>query len=101
MNDLARLTALDESKTSYAVGSAIAREKLLTATSDTPEIVSAIIKREKGFNPAANDWEFLVIDGSMTKIKKRQKIGACQRCHSSEKNRNFVFQNPQSDSTSH
>ena len=90
MNELARITALDESRTIYPVGAAIVREKLLTATSDAPEIVAAMIKREKGFNPAANDWEFLVINGSINKIKKRQKTGACQQCHTSEKPRDFV-----------
>jgi hypothetical protein len=95
MNDLARVTARGESKTTYPVGAAIVREKLLTAASDTPEIVAAMIKREKGFNPAANDWEFLVINGSMTKIKKRQKTGACQQCHASEKQADFVFHSPQ------
>ena len=91
MNDLARLTALGQS---YPAGAAIVREKLLTATSETPEIVAAMIKREKGFNPPADDWEFLVFNGSMSKIKKRQKTGACQRCHASAKNRDHVFRGP-------
>ena len=91
MNDLARLTTLGESKANYPVGAAIVREKLLTATSETPEIIAAMIKREKGFNPAANDWEFLVINGSMTKIKKRQKTGECQLCHAAEKDKDYVF----------
>ncbi len=94
MNNLARTTALASGKT-YPVGAAIVREKLLTPTSDSPEMVAAMVKREKGFNPAADDWEFLVINGSMTKIKTRQKKGACQQCHDSQKHRDFVFHNPQ------
>ena len=50
-----------------------------------------MIKRKKGFNPAANDWEFLLISGDATKIKKREKTGECQSCHSTEKD--FVFDN--------
>ena len=91
MNEVARLGSLPIEKPFYPVGAVIVREKLLTATSDTPDLLAAMIKREKGFNPAANDWEFMVINGSMTKIKKRQKTGDCQQCHSSEKDRDFVF----------
>ena len=66
------------------------REKLKTEAGP-PELLTAMIKREKGFNPAANDWEFLLISGDATKIKKREKTGACQRCHASASAKDFVF----------
>ena len=66
----------------------IVREKLETEAG-SPELLTAMIKRKKGFNPEANDWEFLLISGDATKIKKREKIGECQSCHSSQKD--FVF----------
>ena len=94
MNDLARLMRFSESKTTYPVGAAIVREKLLTATSETPEVVAAMLKREKGFNPAANDWEFIIFNADLTKIKQRQKTGACQRCHASITYQDFVFRDP-------
>ena len=70
----------------------IVREKLETEAG-SPELLTAMIKRKKGFNPAANDWEFLLISGDATKIKKRERIGACQGCHESVSGKDFVFDN--------
>ena len=74
----------------YAEGAVIVREKLRTEAG-SPELLTAMIKREKGFNPAANDWEFLLLSGDAKKIKKREKTGACQRCHASVSAKDFVF----------
>lgn len=68
------------------------REKLKTEAGP-PELLTAMIKRQKGFNPAANDWEFLVLSGDATTIKKREKTGACQSCHASVSDKDFVFDN--------
>lgn len=68
------------------------REKLETEAG-SPEVLTAMIKRRKGFNPEANDWEFLLISGDATKIKKRAKTGDCQSCHSSVSRKDFVFDN--------
>ena len=68
----------------------IVREKLETEAG-SPELLTAMIKRKKGFNPAANDWEFLLISGDATKIRKREKTGDCQRCHASASAKDFVF----------
>lgn len=44
-----------------------------------------MVKLEKGANPATNDWEFFVLDGS--KIKQRgfetvgNRLGSCISCH--------------------
>lgn len=70
----------------------IVREKLETEAG-APELLTAMIKRKQGFNPAANDWEFLLISGDATKIKKREKTGACQSCHTSVSEKDFVFDN--------
>lgn len=66
------------------------REKLDTEAG-SPELLTAMIKRKKGFNPEANDWEFLLISGDATKITKREKTGACQSCHQSVSAKDFVF----------
>lgn len=50
-----------------------------------------MLKREKGFNPQANDWEFLTVSGDAKTIVKREKMGSCQECHTSQKDRDFVF----------
>lgn len=66
------------------------REKLKREAT-SPELLAVMIKRRLGFNPSANDWEFLVLNGNATKIKKREKTGACQRCHASADGGDFVF----------
>jgi len=90
LNDIAR-SALTQSKPLiYREGAVIVREKLETEAG-SPVLLTAMIKRKKGFNPAANDWEFLVISGDATKIKKREKTGSCQACHRSVSAKDFVF----------
>jgi hypothetical protein len=90
LNDAAR-TSLSQSKpVIYREGAVIVREKLETEAG-SPELLTAMIKRNKGFNPAANDWEFLVISGDATKIRKREKTGSCLSCHQSVSAKDFIF----------
>lgn len=92
LNDVARTTSSQSEPLIYAEGAVIVREKLETENGP-PKLLTAMIKREKGFNPAANDWEFLVISGDAKKIKKREKTGDCQSCHASVTAKDFVFDN--------
>ncbi len=97
MNDLARDAAFQKGAqfqvgaSRYPEGAIIVRERLKTADSPTAELLAVMIKREKGFNRAANDWEFLSINGEVTKIKKRQKTGDCQRCHAMRSKNDFMM----------
>lgn len=91
VNHIARQGLTVPPQLPFSPGAIIVREKLATADSKTPELLSVMIKREKGFNAAANDWEFLIISGGLTEIKHREKTGGCQNCHSSSKDRDFVF----------
>jgi hypothetical protein len=93
-NDIARESMLGKGTTKFPTGSIIVREKLLTPTAPSPEILVVMVKREKGFNPKANDWEFLTVSGDMKKIEKREKEGKCQACHASEASNDFVFRYP-------
>ncbi len=78
----------------FPAGSILVREKLLTATATNPTVLVLMIKREKGFNPKANDWEFVTVSGDLKKIEKREKEGKCQACHASEAKNDFVFRYP-------
>lgn len=90
LNDIARAVLTQSKPLVYPEGAVIVREKLETVAG-SPELLTAMIKRKKGFNPAANDWEFLLISGDATKIKKREKTGSCLSCHKSVKEKDFVF----------
>jgi hypothetical protein len=78
----------------FPPGSIIVREKLAKADDTQPQLLTAMIKRSRGFNPKANDWEFLMIDGTMSKILEQPKQGSCIKCHASQKQRDFVFPIP-------
>jgi Cytochrome P460 len=92
LNDIALATLPESRPLNYPEGAVIVREKLKTELS-APEVLTAMIKRKKGFNPEANDWEFLLISGDATKIKNREKTGACLGCHESVSDKDFVFDN--------
>jgi hypothetical protein len=78
----------------FPVGSIIVREKLAKADDVQPQLLTAMIKRARGFNRKANDWEFLAIDGTISRILEQQKQGSCVECHASQKKRDFVFPLP-------
>ncbi len=93
-NDIARGTMSIKAPVGFPAGSILVREKLLTATASNPSVLVVMIKREKGFNTKANDWEFLTVSGDLKKIEKREKEGKCQACHASEARNDFVFSYP-------
>lgn len=90
-NDLAREALSNDGRAKFPVGSIIVREKLASREATQPELVVVMIKRASGFNPAGGDWEFITADGTLTKVRERQKKGSCLDCHSSQADRDFVF----------
>ena len=94
VNDIARRPMLGKGPASFPTGSILVREKLLTPTAPSPDVLVVMIKREKGFNPKANDWEFLTVSGDMKRIEKREKEGKCRACHASAAGNDFVFRYP-------
>lgn len=91
VNEVARHTLLDEKNPHFPVGSIIVREKLAKVDDITPQLLVALVKHGRGFNPKANDWEFLVLDGKASIIQRREKTGSCQTCHAQRKETDFVF----------
>ena len=91
VNETARGALLNEKKPQFPVGSIIVREKLAKEDDTLPQLLVALVKHERGFNPKANDWEFLVLDGKASAIQRREKTGSCQACHAQQKETDFVF----------
>lgn len=90
VNDIGR-PAMSKAKTSFPAGSIIVREKLWRADSTEPALVTAMFKRQRGFSPATNDWEFFVIDRGLKRIKDRDTVGSCASCHVSAQENDWVF----------
>ena len=90
VNGEGRESMLTRLEPSFPVGSMIIKEKLRSKDSTTPELLTAMIKREKGYYPEGGDWEYLLLDGAASKIIQRGKLDQCNSCHTMYKNRDFV-----------
>jgi hypothetical protein len=91
-NDLAMRVYPTTQSQAYPVGSILVREKLSQPNAAKPELLAVMIKREKGFNPTAGDWSFLLVNGSGSKVKKRTKAGGCLSCHQHAWANDYVFE---------
>lgn len=67
---------------SFPVGTVLVKEKFDNPKgTGTPELLTVMVKREKGYNPACYDWEFLVLNGKAERVLERGKLARCQSCH--------------------
>ncbi len=65
----------------FPVGSVIVKEKLTYSTARSPELLTVMIKREKGYDENSGNWEYLVLDGSAATITQRGRLKSCNGCH--------------------
>ena len=91
VNDSGRNAMMEQLSPKFPEGSVIVKEKLSEPSSQTPELLTVMIKREKGFNPESGDWEYAVFDGTGTKLESRGKLDNCQSCHLSHPKSDYVF----------
>src|SRR5215510_8248104 len=68
VNPVGREEMMTRQSPKFPVGSIIVKEKLGSPDSKLPEMLTAMIKREPGYNPEGGDWEYLVLDGIASKI---------------------------------
>jgi Cytochrome P460 len=85
VNDLGRKPMMHELKPSFPKGSVIVKEKLPSKESTAPELLTVMIKREKGYNPENGDWEYMALDGDGKEVRARGKLEKCQACHQTAK----------------
>jgi hypothetical protein len=91
VNEVGREAMLSQKKPKFPAGSVIVKEKLSARDSQSPELLTVMIKQEKGFNPANGDWEYMVVDGTGTKIEGRGRLENCQACHLANQKTDYVF----------
>jgi hypothetical protein len=91
VNDIGRHTLLNEAEPKYPVNTIIVREKLSSDQSVQPELVTVMVKRQKGYSALSNDWEFLVFDGAANRKKTDVKTENCLECHKHKEKDDFVF----------
>lgn len=91
VNEQGRRAMMNERKPKFPVGSVIVKEKLLPDKEGEPELLTVMVKRERGFNPESGDWEYMVVNGTGTKAEARGKLENCQSCHIPMKDTDFVY----------
>lgn len=91
VNEVGRPAMMEQEKPSFPEGSVIVKEKMPDKSSQTPELLTVMIKRAKGFNNESGDWEYMVTDGSGTKVEARGKLENCQGCHQANRGKDYVF----------
>jgi len=92
VNDVGRHAMMSEKVPLFPQGSMIVKEKL-PAVDSSPELLTAMIKREPGYNPQSGDWEYMVLDGTAQTVRERGKLTTCQSCHIMEKDTDYVSRN--------
>jgi hypothetical protein len=90
VNSLGREEMMTKRSPKFPIGSMIVKEKLRSHDSTKPEMLTAMIKREAGYNPESGDWEYLVLDGAASKIVEQGKLTRCSGCHRPYKFSDFI-----------
>ena len=90
VNPVGREAMMTKRKPKFPVGSMIVKEKFGSPDSTAPEMLTAMIKREPGYNEESGDWEYLVLDGAASKIVEQGKLTRCSVCHNSYQHSDFV-----------
>jgi hypothetical protein len=90
VNDTGRAAMMTQLRPRFPAGSMIVKEKLSSEKSTTPELLTAMVKREPGYNPESGDWEFVVLSGKADAITGRGKLTNCQACHLAYQRSDFV-----------
>lgn len=90
VNSVGREAMMTKQEPKFPVGSMVVKEKFGKPDSTNPELLTAMIKREAGYNPEGGDWEYLVLDGAASKIVERGKLTRCSGCHVPYKRSDFI-----------
>ena len=90
VNEIGRRAMMEERVPNFPQGSVIVKEKLAAQDSTTPELLTVMIKRERGFNPQSGDWEYMVVNGDGTQVQARGRLANCQACHLMNKETDYI-----------
>jgi hypothetical protein len=75
----------------FPAGTTIVKEKLEDKAAVEPELRTVMIKRRKGFDKDAGDWEYLAVDGDGKVTRGRDQTAHCRSCHEKAKGNDYVF----------
>jgi hypothetical protein len=93
VNDAGRRAMLEELRPRFPRGTLIVKEKLPARDSSEPELLTAMYKREAGYDPEGGDWEYMVLDGQGKEVRARGKLESCRACHQAAAETDFISRN--------
>lgn len=91
VNPAGREAMMKQAHPKFPVGSVIVKEKFPSHDSEYPELLTVMMKRERGYDSANGDWEYLVMEGDLSTIRARGKLRSCQGCHLEKAADDYVF----------
>jgi hypothetical protein len=91
VNDIGADAIFDESDPIYPVGTVIVKEKSSGVAAEFADHLGIMIKREAGFNPDGDDWEYIYWEGGDIFQAPTADLSHCQDCHVSEAEDDSVF----------
>jgi hypothetical protein len=90
VNGLGKDRLLGVTEGEFPVGTILVKEKHTGDDATTSELLTVMVKREKGFAPKVGDWEFLVLDGFAKAVQKGDSK-TCVSCHTTVSKNDFVY----------
>ena len=97
VNEIGKQAMTTQLTPRFPQGSVIVKEKLDSEESKSPELLTAMLKREKGYNPKSGDWEYLVLNGTASNVTKSGKLMECSSCHVAYQSTDYVTRTYLSD----
>ena len=90
VNEVGRAAMMSEKYPKFPQGSIIVKSKSSEATKGVPELLTIMVKRGAAFDRPNGDWEYLVMDGSASRLEKPANVESCQSCHLARRGTDYV-----------
>ena len=74
----------------YPKGTIILKQKFKDEAGTKTALFTGMLKREKGYDPKAGDWEFFVLNSEATAVRPARNIQSCIDCHAPFRAWDFV-----------
>jgi hypothetical protein len=90
VNETGRTAMLSKEPTTFPGGSIIIKEKYGREADGQSEMITIMVKREKGFSSSVGDWEFVSAE-TENAVYKNVDLSHCISCHQQRPDSDYVF----------
>ncbi len=91
VNPIGRNAYAEAKPPQFAVGTVIVKAKLHKADDVEPHQLGIMIKRSKGFDPPAGDWQYLFVEEDGQIVDDADSLSNCRDCHQRRAAQDYVF----------